>query len=97
MSTTRKNRHYDDEFKLTAVRLVTEGGRLAVDVEKELGIYQGAIRKWRQAFEPLMRESSSSENIISLKEHNQLQKEFSQLKMENEILKKAMGYLAKNQ
>ena len=97
MSTTQKNRHYDDDFKMTAVRLVTEGGRKATDVEKELGIYQGAIRKWREAIEPLKGESSSSGVAVSLKDHNQLQKELSQLRMENEILKKAMGYLAKSQ
>ncbi len=97
MSKTQKNRHYDDDFKITAIRLVTEGDRRAGEVEKELCLFQGAIRKWRAAIEPSAGEFSSSGDSISLKDHKQLQKELAQLKMENEILKKAMGYLAKSQ
>ncbi len=97
MSRNEKNRHYDDDFKMTAVRLVTEGGRRATSVEKELGIYQGAIRKWRAALTPITGEPGSTGEDISLRDHKKLQKELAELKMENEILKKAMGYLAKNQ
>ncbi len=97
MSRNEKNRHYDDDFKITAIRLVTEGGRRATAVEKELGIYQGAIRKWRAVFNPINNETEASGERISLRDHKQLQKDLTELKMENEILKKAMGYLAKNQ
>ncbi len=36
-SRKQKNRHYDDDLKMTAIRLVTEGDRRAGEVEKELG------------------------------------------------------------
>ncbi len=52
MSMNQKKRHYDDDFKMTAIRLVTEGERRAGEVEKELDLYQGSIRKWSAAIEP---------------------------------------------
>ena len=93
MTQKRIYRKYDNDFKETAIKLVTTGGRKAKEVEKELGLYSGAIRLWQKA---LNKEtvSGSSESATNEKE---LRKELAQLKMENEILKKAMGYLAKDQ
>ena len=41
---------YDDAFKREAVRLVEEEGRSAHSVEKELGLGNRAISRWRKAF-----------------------------------------------
>ncbi len=97
MSEGRTNNHYTDDFRETAVKLVTEGGRRARDVERELGIYQGAIKQWRRKLRKQAHEEKIvSEGGITNSELRQMQKELAQLKMENEILKKAMGYLAKS-
>ena len=90
-------KHYDDEFKRSAVRLVVEGGRSAREVEEDLGIYQGAIKSWKKAFAKEAKEEKVlSESGMSSSEFKSMQKELSQLRLENEILKKAMGYLAKS-
>ncbi len=90
-------KHYDDDFKRSAVRLVVEGGRSASEVEVELGTYQGAIKCWKKSFAKLENEEREiSESGLSSSKFKSMQKELSQLRLENEILKKAMGYLAKN-
>jgi transposase len=90
-------KHYDDEFKRSAVRLVVEGGRSAREVEEDLGIYQGAIKSWKKAFSKQNKEDKVLlESGLSSGEYKAMQKELSQLRLENEILKKAMGYLAKS-
>ncbi len=90
-------KHYDDEFKHSAVRLVVEGGRSAREVEEDLGIYQGAIKSWKRAFSKQEKEDKTLlESGMSSSEYKAMQKELSQLRLENEILKKAMGYLAKS-
>ncbi len=93
MSQKREYRRYDKDFKETAIKLVTVGGRKARDVEKELGLYCGAINLWQKA---QIKGDSTPSSDPSI-EDKALRKELAQLKMENEILKKAMGYLAKSQ
>ena len=45
MGSTR--RKYDSEFKREAIRLASEPGIKDRSVETDLGLYQGAIRHWR--------------------------------------------------
>ena len=92
MNGKKKMKTYDEAFKCKAMDLVTIVGRKASDVERELGIYQGGIGSWI---------SASKENAVTAKEDREefrkLKKDNELLRMENEILKKAMGYLAKSQ
>lgn len=92
MNGKKKMKSYDEAFKRKAMDLVTIVGRKASDVERELGIYPGGISFWI---------SASKENAGTAKEDREefrkLKKDNELLRMENEILKKAMGYLAKSQ
>ena len=47
MSESRKS--YDSEFKREAVRLADSSEKNDSMIERELGLYQGAIRTWRKA------------------------------------------------
>jgi transposase len=47
MSTTR--RKFSPEFKLEAVRLVTDQGQTIAEVSKQLGINPGLLHQWRAA------------------------------------------------
>lgn len=47
----RTRRQYTPEFKLEAVRLVTEGGRAVSQVARELGIRADMLRAWRRQTE----------------------------------------------
>ena len=39
---------YDRAFKLEAIRLATEEGNPATEVERRLGIGQGMISRWKR-------------------------------------------------
>jgi transposase len=39
---------YDREFKLEAIRMATEEGHQATEVERRLGIGQGMISRWQR-------------------------------------------------
>jgi len=88
---------YDDAFKREAVHLVTAAGRSASSVERDLGIGNGAISRWRKAL------SQDSEHPFSGKgrlkpaaeELRGLQRENDILRQERDILKKALAIFSK--
>ena len=88
---------YDESFKREAVRLVTEEGRSAASVERDLGIGNGAISRWRKAL------SEDSEHPFPGKgrlrpadeELRSLQRENNILRQERDILKKALAIFSK--
>ena len=41
-------RKYDRELKIEAVRFATEPGNTAVKIERDLGIGQGVISRWKR-------------------------------------------------
>ena len=92
MNGQKRMKNYDEAFKKKAIDLVTIAGKKATVVERELGIYQGAISSWI---------ASSRENSGTAKEdreeNRRLLARLKEVEIENEILKKAMGYLAKSQ
>lgn len=88
---------YDESFKREAVRLVTAEGRSAASVERDLGIGNGAISRWRKAL------SEDSEHPFPGKgrlrpadeELRGLQRENAILRQERDILKKALAIFSK--
>ena len=48
-SSHSKNR-YDAEFKRESVRLSDSSGKTDHQIEQDLGLYQGAIGRWRKDF-----------------------------------------------
>ena len=50
MKTVHCRRKYDREFKIEAVRLVTEGGRRVSEVAKDIGIHENLLYNWRQKY-----------------------------------------------
>ena len=86
-----KRRHYTEEFKQEAVRLVTEHGYGVTEAARNLGINAKMRGRWkRQA--AWQTNGSSGDNGHMRAEHEellQLRKEVKRLRMEREILKKA--------
>lgn len=50
METGSKRRRFDKQFKLDAVRLVTEGGKKASEVARDLGVNPNTISNWKREF-----------------------------------------------
>ena len=62
---------------------------------KRLGTTGFSVRNWVKAFQQTGELPSKAESQPKVDEIRQLRKELAQLKMENEILKKAAAYFAK--
>ena len=90
-----KYRKYSKEFKLQAAKLVTEQGYSCDKAAKRLGTTGFSVRNWIQKFQQTGELSSKEEVQPKIDEIRKLRKELAQLRMENEILKKAAAYFAK--
>jgi len=90
-----KYRKYSKEFKLQAAKLVTEQGYSCDQAAKRLGTTVWSVRNWIQKFQQTGELPSKKETQPKVDEIRQLRKENAQLRVENDILKKAAAYFAK--
>jgi len=90
-----KYRKYSKEFKLQAAKLVTEQGYSYDKAVKRLGTTGWSIRNWAQKFRQNGDLPAPSETQPKADELRRLRKELAHLRMENDILKKAAAYFAK--
>ena len=90
-----KYRKYSNEFKLQAAKLVTEQGYSYEKAAKRLGTTGFSIRNWVTKFRQTGELPAQSQTQPKADELRQLRKEIAQLRMENDILKKAAAYFAK--
>jgi transposase len=95
----RKERtHYSREFKLKAVELSNQRGNLT-EVALELGISRDTLKRWKKDFKSGKFDVTNSNLKIRSKEEEEIQrlkKELYEIKMERDILKKAVGIFSKS-
>lgn len=94
MADKKKQKRYTKEFKIEAVKLVTEKGMKASEVAKDLGISQPALGSWIKDYQRIGQEAFPGKRNLSSQEDKirQLEQQVKRLTMEREILKKAMAY-----
>jgi transposase len=85
---------YTEEFKREAVKLV-EGGMKPAEVARHLGITEQTLGNWRKAKAAGKLTGNSKVVTPAQMELSRLRAEVIRLKAENEILKKAAAYFAK--
>ena len=90
-----KYRKYSKEFQLQAAKLVTEQGYSCDKAAKRLGTTGWSVRNWIRKFQQSGELPSKAITQPKIDEIRLLRKELCQLKMENDILKKAAAYFAK--
>lgn len=89
-------RAYTAEFKELAVRRVTDGEAIGV-VVKELGLADQTLRNWIKAEKAGKLKGAGSKTVTPEQmELSRLRAENARLKRENEIIKKAAAYFAKD-
>ena len=92
----KKYQKFSPEFRDEAVRLVVETSRPIAQVARELGISDGTLGNWVNQY----REAhADDEPPLTPAERAQLaeaQRELRELRMENEFLKKAAAYFARD-
>lgn len=93
----QQKKHYSLEFKLKAVELVNQRGSITV-VAEELGISRDTLRNWRRGRHLAKPDSDSSLKLKSKEEQEniRLRKELQEIKLERDILKKAVSIFSKN-
>ena len=91
---TRKE--YDAAFKREAVRLASEPGVKDRTIERDLGLYQGAIRHWRSELEADPKTAFPGVGRLKPQDEElrQLRRELERTKRERDILKKAAAYFS---
>ena len=94
---SKKRTVYSKEFKLNAVRMVTEEGRRASEVARDLGISANMLYLWKRKVEEDGQEVFPGRgNLKATEEYiRQLERENARLKEERAILKKATQFFAK--
>lgn len=91
----RPERKFTKEFKLSAVYLMLSKTMRPVDIAKMLDVDRQTIYRWVKEFKEGGESSFDEKRVTDKQELRKLQKELADLKMENEILKKATAYFAK--
>ncbi len=86
-------KRYADEFKIEAVKQVTDRGHRAADVARRLGISQHSLYQWIKQFG--VPESERAEARGQQEEIRRLKSELRRVTEERDILKKAAAYFAK--
>jgi len=86
----KNGKRYSEEFKEQIVKL-HEMGKKVHELNSEYGISTVAIYKWIKESKPVVK------GEISNKEFEKMKKELSELRMENEILKKATAIFIRKQ
>ena len=94
---TRKQKHYSKQFKIDAVKLITEQGYKVSEAARNLGIHHSSLRRWKIELEKDSTYAFPGKGHMTPEKQElyQLRKEIKQLKMEREILKKAAAFFAK--
>jgi transposase len=99
MEETKNRRHYDDQFKRDAVRLLTEGGQKISQVSRDLGVGVSVLGRWRRRFAGPKSTQTPTRNDnsapVDSAEMEKLRKELAQVKEEREILKKALAVFSR--
>jgi len=90
-----KWKRYEENFKLQAARLVVEQGYSYRQAAERLGTTSWSIRKWVKKFRESGDLPPEGEAVAEADEMRRLRKELKELRLENEILKKAAAYFAK--
>ena len=89
----RKRRRFSQEFKIEAVRMVVESGRDLFEVCEDLEIRPDMLRKWIKKFENdgVNAFPGSGRLKPEDEEVRKLKRENARLRMERDILKKAVA------
>jgi transposase len=92
-----ERRTFTREFKLHAVKMITDQGLSYAEVARKLGVRESVLRKWKQKLDttgPEAFPAPSSRSPLEA-ELEQLRAENKRLKMERDILKKSVSFFVK--
>jgi len=90
-----ERRRFDKQFKIDAVNLLETSGKSATAVAMDLGIPRDALCRWRRELNESDKRAFPGHGNPRDEEMSRLRKENADLKMERDILKKALAIFSK--
>ena len=90
---TGKKKRFDRDFKLSAVKMVTEGGHKAAEVARSLGIHPNQLYNWKRKLGDHGDKAFPGKGNMT--ELSALRRKLREVEMERDILKKAVGIFSK--
>jgi transposase len=91
-----KSKKYNHEFQLQTCRLVVDQGYTLKEASDRLGPCTWTIREWIKKYRSTGELPAEGQAVPEAEEMKSLRKQIKQLELENEILKKAAAYFAKD-
>ena len=90
-------RYYSKEFKEEAVKLVLRGEKRSGKIAQDLGINEQMLSKWKRDYEKEGKEAFPGKGHLKKEEEviRKLERELYHVKMERDILKKAVAIFSK--
>ncbi|MCH6259401.1 transposase [Puniceicoccaceae bacterium K14] len=96
-----KQKRYTEEFKKEAVRYIVLEGESVASVAERLGVNANLLYNWKKVYLEQCGSESAGKDQPSLKdvvaENERLRKELRREQRTNEILKKTVGFFAKDE
>jgi transposase len=91
----KRRRKFDKAFKEQALMLLESSGRQITEIAEELGIDRSTLAYWRR--EKLQHQDNAFPGNGNTREEEvaRLKRELAEVKLERDILKKALGICAK--
>ena len=86
-------KRFPEEFKIEAVKQITERGYRVADVSARIGVSQHSLYKWIKAYSAPKAEQQAQ--VSQTEELRRLKAELRRVTEERDILKKAAAYFAK--
>ena len=97
MSTIKRRRKYDLEFKEQAVALLLSGEKNATQLGEELGISDRMLSRWKREYLERLDAQDPQQPASKLEaENRQLRKELASLRAQRDILKKALSIFSRS-
>ena len=92
----RKRKTYTAEYKLAAVKMITDQKLSVAEAARRLGISENRLHEWKKALAARGADAfPGSGHLTPLEEENRkLKAEVKRLEMERDILKKATAFFA---
>jgi transposase len=90
-----KRRRFSAQFKAEAVQMVIETGRPIAEVARDLGIHDGTLGNWVNAWRHANPEPDRPLSPVDRARVTELEDEVRRLRLENEFLKKAAAFFAR--
>ena len=94
-----RRRRFTREFKIETVKLVTDSDNSVTQIATDMGIHPNTLYRWVQQYSEKPQEAFPGTGHMTSEAEmvSQLKRENERLKMERDILKKAMAIFSKDQ